>query len=66
MGERDETPDDLVSASDAATIAFTSTRSLRRWAEAGRISQYEHPDRSGYWYSRAEMEAERAKFRRVS
>lgn len=58
-------PHDAVCAADAAEIACMSTTTLRRHAARGRFRQWGHPERTGYWYSRADMEAERAKFRRV-
>lgn len=58
-------PDDLVTAQEASAISRHSAWTLRQMATEKKVGQWQREGRSGYWYSRAEMEAERAKFRRV-
>ena len=52
-------PTDLVTASEAARIAQTTTTTLRRWADEGRLTAYvrEGFKRTSCHYSRAEVEA---------
>lgn len=63
--DENEVPDDLVTAQEASAISLHSAWTLRQMAEEEKVRQFQRDGRSGYWYSRAEMEAERAKFRRV-
>lgn len=63
-GLDDPLPDDAICAADAAKIACMSTTTLRRRARSGQFRWWFHPNRSGYWYSQADMEAHRAEFRR--
>lgn len=52
-------PTDLVPASEAARIAQTTTTTLRRWADEGRVTAYARDGfkRASCFYSRAEVEA---------
>ena len=53
------TPTDLIPASEAARVAQTTTTTLRRWADEGRLSAFarEGFKRTSCFYSRAEVEA---------
>ena len=52
-------PDDLISASEAASIVGRSVRTLKRWSDGGALVAFRFPHlkASACYYSRREVEA---------
>lgn len=61
-----DVPDDLIPAYKARRLLACSASALRLWASQGKIGQWRHPDRTGFYYDRAEVEDMRAGFRRTN
>lgn len=54
----------LVNRGTAAAIAGVSTRTVKRWAVAGRITQHRDPMNGRVWFDRNEMEGIRKSHQR--
>jgi hypothetical protein len=61
----EKVPSDLIPAAVAAKMIGRSTTTLARRARAGYLSQWQHPDFTGYMYVKSEVMAYQRRFSKV-